>query len=85
MRQTNDTCNSELDEILISILTDNKENVVAFFRNKPGSWGYLAGQGVLAYKNHMGRSLTDIERRLVWDRLWWWLNQIKMGLMPQEK
>jgi len=84
MHQTGEAEHSQLDEILIRTLTDNQGHVAGLFRNAPGSWGFLAGQGVLGYKQHLGRSLTDIERRLVWDRLWWWLNQIRTGPISKE-
>ena len=32
---------------------------------------------VTAVRHQLGRSLTDAERRLVWDRLWWLLENIK--------
>lgn len=84
MHHTGEAEHSQLDEILMRTLADNQGHVAGLFRNEPGSWGYLAGQGVLAYKQHLGRSLTDIERRLVWDRLWWWLGQVRTGLMSKE-
>jgi hypothetical protein len=46
-------------------------------RDEPGCWGFLAGQAVTACRAQTGRSLTDEERRLVWDRLWWLLETIK--------
>ena len=49
-------------------------------RAEPGAWGYLAGQAVTATRRHMGRQLTDSERRMVWSRLWWWLEQLKLRL-----
>ena len=76
---------SDLNEILINVLSQNRQSVVGLFRNEPGSWGNLAGQGVVACRDHLGRGLTDTERRLVWDRLWWWINQLKMGLISGDE
>jgi hypothetical protein len=39
-----------------------------------GSWGALAGKAVLMYRDHIGRRLTEDERRAVWARLWQRLN-----------
>ena len=47
---------------------------------EPGAWGYLAGQSVAATRRHLGRQLTDPERRMVWSRLWWWLEQLELRL-----
>ena len=38
--------------------------------SQPGAWGFLAGQGVLAARQRLGRRLTDAERRAVWAALW---------------
>jgi len=46
-------------------------------KGEPGAWGFLAGQAVYAVRTHAGRSLGDTERRLVWSRMWWWLEQVK--------
>ena len=66
-----------LDEMLGGIIRDNQEKVVGWMREEPGCWGHLAGKGVAACRKELGRPLTDGERRLVWHRLWWWLEQIK--------
>jgi hypothetical protein len=36
----------------------------------PGAWGFLAGRGVLAYRDRLGRTLTEPERRQLWETLW---------------
>ena len=66
-----------LDEMLGGIIRDNQEKVVGWMREEPGCWGHLAGKGVAACRQELGRPLTDGERRLVWHRLWRWLEQIK--------
>ena len=66
-----------LDELLVGIIRENREKVVGWMRDEPGCWGYLAGKGVAACRQELGRPLEDGERRLVWHRLWQWLEQIK--------
>jgi hypothetical protein len=48
----------------------NPEQVARWQDNLPGAWGFLAGQGILAYRRRLGRSLTDTERRRLWSALW---------------
>ena len=69
-----------LDPVLKQVLSDNGDRVWAWMRNERGAWGFLAGQGVTATRRHLGRQLTDPERRMVWSRLWWWLEQLKLRL-----
>jgi hypothetical protein len=66
-----------LDPVLSQVVGDHREKVVGWLKNEPGCWGFLAGQAVTAVRHQLGRSLTDAERRLVWDRLWWLLENIK--------
>ncbi len=70
----------ELDPVLRQLLGDHQDKTLAWMRREPGAWGYLAGQGVAATRRHLGRQLTDPERRMVWSRLWWWLEQWKLRL-----
>jgi hypothetical protein len=67
----------DLDPILGQVIRDHKAKVVGWLKNEPGCWGFLAGQAVTATRQQAERSLTDTERRLVWDRLWWLLENIK--------
>ncbi len=46
-------------------------------RDESGCWGYLAGKAVTATRDRLGRPLNDEERRLVWHRLWWVLENVK--------
>lgn len=55
---------------VVATVARHPEKVAAWLRNGPGSWGFLAGQAVVACRNELGRSLTDAERRAVWDLLW---------------
>lgn len=66
-----------LDPLLSRVIQDNRERVVGWLLEQPGCWGFLAGKAVAACRQQAGRSLTDAERRWVWHRLWWWLEQIK--------
>jgi hypothetical protein len=69
-----------LDPVLRQVLSDNSEKALAWIRTEQGAWGFLAGQGVVATRRLLGRHLTDAERRMVWSRLWWWLEQLKLRL-----
>jgi hypothetical protein len=37
---------------------------------RPKAWGALAGHGVAALRERLGRPLTDAERRALWTALW---------------
>lgn len=67
----------DLDPALTSVIRDNQEKVAGWLRDEPGCWGFLAGKAVAACRQQAGRPLTGPERRLVWSRLWWWLEHIK--------
>ena len=66
----------DLDPVLGRVVRDHQAKVVGWLKNEPGCWGFLAGKAVAATRQQVGRSLTDAERRLVWDRLWWLLENI---------
>ena len=66
-----------LDPLLTQVVRSHQEKVIGWMRDEPGCWGYLAGQAVLACRTQVDRPLEDAERRLVWDRLWWLLENIK--------
>ena len=67
----------DLDAVLAAVLVERQADLVAWLRDEPGSWGRLAGQGVLAARRALGRGLTDGERRVVWQRLWDRLMELK--------
>ncbi len=69
--------NEAIDPILADVVTENQDKVVGWIKGEPGSWGFLAGQAVSTVRGHAGRDLADMERRLVWSRMWWWLEQVK--------
>ena len=58
-------------------LEQNGETVAAWLRGEAGAWGALAGNAVITYRRGLGRSLTDGERRQVWDALWKRLTEVK--------
>lgn len=66
-----------LDPLLASVIRENQEKVAGWARGEPGCWGFLAGKAVAGYRRQVGRPLADNERRVVWNRLWWWLEQVK--------
>ena len=69
--------NDEIDRILVDVVNDNQDKVVAWIKGESGSWGFLAGQAVVTVRGHAGRDLADIERRLVWSRMWSLLEGVK--------
>ena len=69
----------QLDQVLVQVVRENPDKVVSWVRGEAGAWGFLAGQGVTAARRELGRSLTDLERRMVWHRLWGLLERIKVG------
>ena len=70
-----------LDPILTSLIREHNDRVVGWMRDEPGCWGFLAGQAVAACRRDLGRGLEEMERRLVWDRLWWLLETIKKDVL----
>ena len=68
---------ANLDSLLLDLIRANREKVAAWLRDEPGSWGFLAGQAVVAVRRETGRPLTDPERRQVWHRLWQLLSQLR--------
>ena len=69
--------NDVLDPILADVVKANQDKVVGWLRNEPGAWGFLSGQAVSSVRRQAGRNLDDMERRLVWSRMWWWLEQVR--------
>ena len=69
--------NEVIDPILAEVVNDNQDKVVGWMKGEPGAWGFLAGQAVATVRSRADRKLEDAERRLVWSRLWWWLEQVK--------
>ena len=66
-----------LDALLVAVIKDNRDKVIDWINDVPGSWGFLAGRAVLACKEHKGEPLTDTERRIVWHRMWELLTVLK--------
>lgn len=80
MSQTDSLTLDILDPVLREVIGSNQEKTLAWMAREQGAWGFLAGQGVTATRRHLGRQLTDPERRMVWSRLWWWLEQLQIRL-----
>lgn len=70
-----------LDPVLAGIIREYGEQVAGWMSGQPGCWGFLAGKAVVACRAQLGRALADGERRLVWSRLWWWLEQVKARVL----
>ncbi len=81
MPETQDSINpldpETLGPLLENVIRENRDKVVGWIKGEPGCWGLLAGKAVTACRSKAGRSLSDGERRLVWSRLWSFLEQIK--------
>ncbi len=58
-------------------LARHPDAVARWLAQQPGAWGYLAGQGVLAYRRRLGRRLGEGERRQLWAALWAALEAIR--------
>ena len=72
--------NEVMDPLLADVVKGNQDKVVGWIKGEPGAWGFLAGQAVTIVRVQAGRRLADNERRLVWDRMWWWLEEVKAGI-----
>ncbi|MCH9036857.1 MAG: hypothetical protein IH860_06025 [Chloroflexi bacterium] len=59
-----------LEDVVESTPKCHREMASKWVAGETGSWGFLAGQAVLALRRKMGRNLTEHERREVWRRLW---------------
>ena len=69
--------NEVIDPILAEVVKGNQDKVVGWIKGEPGAWGFLAGQAVATVRSRADRRLVAGERRLVWSRMWWWLEQVK--------
>ncbi|HVB96712.1 MAG TPA: hypothetical protein VNG11_03185 [Chloroflexota bacterium] len=58
-------------------IASNPRQVEDWLANRPGAWGFLAGQGILAYQNRIGQRLIETQRRQLWSVLWTALEQQK--------
>ncbi len=67
----------DLATLLAAVIAEHVGLVVAWLRDETGSWGALAAQAILATRRALGRSLTDAERRIVWQVLWDQLTAIR--------
>ena len=72
----------ELERLLSGVISANQAKVEGWMASEPGCWGYLAGQAVMACRDHMGRQLTHLERRVAWSRLWSLLEDARRRLSP---
>jgi|TARA_B100000809_G_scaffold204127_1_gene205424 Asp-tRNA(Asn)/Glu-tRNA(Gln) amidotransferase B subunit len=77
MVDTFSVTNDVVDPLLADVVKGNQDKVVGWMNGEPGAWGFLAGQAVISVRAQAGRDLADMERRLVWSRMWWWLEQVR--------
>ena len=66
-----------IEEVVRQTIESNIFMVEQWLVGQPGSWGFLAGKAVVAYRQTLGRTLTDRERREVWYLLWNWLAELR--------
>ena len=71
-----------IQEVIDSTITDHAESVTNWMEQKKGSWGFLAGQAVLKYKAKLKRTLTQQERRQIWESLWNRLVELRLPPKP---
>lgn len=60
----------QLEAAVAETLAAHPEAVDRWLANQPGAWGFLSGQGILAYRRRLERQLTESERRRLWTVLW---------------
>ncbi|HEY8491716.1 MAG TPA: hypothetical protein VIO14_12065 [Dehalococcoidia bacterium] len=63
-------------------VAEHGDVVEGWLADRPKTWGFLAGRAVVACRALLGRPLTEAERRLVWDRLWRRLQELRAGGAP---
>ena len=66
-----------IEEAIRQTIEANASMVQNWIANEPGSWGFLAAKAVVAYRQTLGRTLTNGERREVWYLLWQNLLELK--------
>jgi uncharacterized protein (TIGR00290 family) len=61
---------SPLDVAIERVLTDQADLAGDVRAGQPKAWGRLAALGVIAYRELIGRSPSEAERRALWSGLW---------------
>lgn len=61
---------SPLDAAVERVVSANAALATDVRAGRPKAWGRLAGLGTIAYREILGRPLTDHERRALWSGLW---------------
>lgn len=59
-----------IGEAVARTARDHADLVTTAAQRRPGAWGALAAQGVVAYRELAGRRPTEAERRAIWAGLW---------------
>lgn len=67
----------DIAAVIERVINENETIVNNWLAGKPGSWGALAGKAIVAATKHANRSLSDAEKRVVWQLLWDKLNAIR--------
>jgi uncharacterized protein (TIGR00290 family) len=61
---------SPLDAAVERVIAANADLAGEVRAGRPKAWGRLAGLGLVAYREILGRPLTETERRAAWSALW---------------
>lgn len=72
-----DGIKTHIENAVESTMQAHASVVDRWLAGEPGTWGFLTGKAVLAYRDALGRGLTDLERRAVWAALWETLMELK--------
>ncbi len=70
-------CDQAIEEAVQLTLDGNAAMIAKWIVGEPKSWGFLAAKAVTACRQRLGRSLTELERRMVWQLLWNRLKRLK--------
>ena len=71
-----------IDRVLADVADAHPDRLEGWLRNEPGHWGFFAGQAVLTVRQLIGRRLEEPERRFVWHRMWYVLQQRRWEREP---
>lgn len=59
-----------VDAVVAEVVSAHAGLAAAAARSRPKAWGRLAGIGVVAYRERLGRAPGELERRALWQALW---------------
>ncbi|TMC45777.1 MAG: hypothetical protein E6J23_03970 [Chloroflexi bacterium] len=59
-----------IEEVARETVSSWPDLAVGTRTERPKAWGALAGYGVVALRERLGRAPSDAERRALWSALW---------------